>query len=308
MPKSKILVPAAFGLQSDAALAYAKTIAKGLNQMISCLYVIEKPGFVTSKFISRDLELKIRREAELQLSSRVNRLFPEEEKTAFELIVSSGKVHRKILEKASELQAGMIIMGRSDGSDLTRKYLGSNAGHVVAKASVPVVTVRSSRFSSLDHLLLPLDLSGPVTIQIAKAIELLQQLPWKVTVCSILHPVRTDLEMLYRERLKEIKQLFGDYEIDCRVQLVVSAKTVSAEILATAKKVHAGQIMLMTRGEEDHNDLFIGSTAGEVIKKSDFPVLSLTPGIHTSLYPYRSLFGNIHNPIGGLDVKEHPIK
>ncbi len=308
MPKSKILVPAGFGLQSDAALVYAKKIALQLNQMITCLYVIEKPGFVTSKFISKELETKIRREAEMQLSSRVNRIYPDREKISFELIITAGKVHQKILEKSTELNANLIIMGRSDGSDLTRNYLGSNASQVISKATLPVVTVRNSRILSNAHVLLPLDLYNPVTIKIAKAIEVLQQQGSRVTICSILHPDRIILEPAYRTRLKEIKKLFVDYEIDCRVQLVISGNTLAAEILEVARKVQADEIMLMTQGEKDHTEMFIGSTAREVIKNSEIPVLSFTPGVQASPYPYRTLFGNINNPIRGLDINDHLLK
>jgi nucleotide-binding universal stress UspA family protein len=305
--KWRILVPVSFGPQSDAALKYARKVSQQRNGMITCLYVIEKPGFITGKFISREIEQRIRREAELQLSAKVNRIYKNEENLSFELIVTSGKVHRKILEKASELQVNEIIMGRSDSSDLTKYILGSNASHVIAKSAIPVLTLRGSKFIANDHILLPLDLSNPVSIKIAKAIEIAALQRSRVTVCVILSPDWTVLEPAYRERLKEIKKLFANYDIECRVQLMISRKPVSDEILSVAGKIGAGQIIIMTQVESGTTDLFMGSTAREVIKRSEIPVISLTPNVQTGLYPYKSLFGNINNPITWYDMNDHLI-
>lgn len=148
MHKMRILVPVSFSPHSDMALKQASVLADQTNVMITCLHVIEKPGFVNGLVMSEDMERKIRREAQVQLSSRVNQIIPDSKRISFELIISSGKAYRKILEKASELNVNMIIMGKSDSADLNRKYLGSNASRVVAKSPIPVLTVHEDRRKS----------------------------------------------------------------------------------------------------------------------------------------------------------------
>jgi nucleotide-binding universal stress UspA family protein len=307
MQKWRILVPVSFGPQSDAALKYARKASQQTNGMITCLYVIEKPGFITGKFISREIEQRIRREAEVQLAAKVNRIYKNEEGLSFELIVTSGKVHRKILEKAAELQVNEIIMGRSDSPDLTKDLLGSNASHVIARSAVPVLTLRGSKFIANSHILLPLDLSNPVSLKIAKAIEIASLQQSRITICAVLNPDWAILELAYRERLKEIKKLVASYDIECRVQLIISRKPVPDEILSLSGRVGAGQIIIMTQVESGTTDMFIGSTVREVVKRSEIPVLSLTPNIQTGLYPYKSLFGNINDPITWYDLNDHLI-
>jgi nucleotide-binding universal stress UspA family protein len=306
MHKYRILVPVSFRPQSDAALKYARRIAQQRKGMITCLYVVEKPGFITGRFITRELEMQIRRDAELHLSSTVNRIFKSDKTVAFELIVTSGKVHHKILEKASELKTDLIVMGRSDSVDLTKNYLGSNASHVMARATMPVLSIRSSKNILANHILFPLDLSNPVTIKIAKAIEIAQLQKTRFSVCTILDPGRISLESAYRERLKEIKKLISDHEIECTVHLKITGELISEAILSLAGELRSEQILIMTQKEPDITELFIGSTAREVLKKSEIPVLSFTPGVQTKQFPFKSLFGNINHPIT-LDGKNEQL-
>ena len=64
MYRKKILVPVDFHETSYAAFKYAREIALKTNAKISCLYVIEESGYITSGFISKEIQESIRREAE----------------------------------------------------------------------------------------------------------------------------------------------------------------------------------------------------------------------------------------------------
>ncbi len=204
--------------------------------MITCLHVIEKPGFISGKFFSREAEQKVRRESELKLASKVNGILSGNDGVSFELIVSTGKVQRKVLEMAMELDVDLIIMGRSDSIDRITHSLGSNTARVIERSVIPVLTTSKSRIPLHQHILLPLDLSASVSIQLAKTIEIAALLKAMVTVCTILLPGRSKLETAYRQRLIDIKKLFTQYDIICRTKLIITENRVVDEIISCSKK------------------------------------------------------------------------
>jgi nucleotide-binding universal stress UspA family protein len=283
MHRTRILVSVSFGPQADAALKYARKIAGVTRDTISCLYVVEEPGYITGKFISKEVRQKIRREAEQKLSARVNAIYSREDTIDFEIIVTSGKVYRKILEKASDLHARMIIMGRSDIPDLRKDVIGSNTIQTVARATLPVITLRSSKYIADEHILLPLDLTKHTGLKVSKAIEMAKLLGSKVTLFAMIASGQQGREPEFRNRLHEIKQLFTESGIRCNQQLTFSHEKPAAGILTYAGKIRAGLILIMTQQETHATEMFIGSTARELIKHAEVPVVSINPQTEPSV-------------------------
>ena len=123
-------------------------------------------------------------------------------------------------------------MGRSEVSVSTKSLLGSTTKIVIEKSDIPVLTVRNREPHSYRHMLVPLDLSAPVGLQLAKAIEIAMLLKAIVTVCTILHSSGARLETAYRRRLLEIKNLFSNYGIFCRAKLEITEKRVADRIFS----------------------------------------------------------------------------
>lgn len=307
MHRFRILVPVSFGSQSDIALKQAKSIALQVNSMITCLHIVDHPVLIGGTRFSREKEQKVRLEAELKLASKVDAILSGHDAVLYELIVTSGKVYRKILEKASELDTDLIIMGRFDAVDGKKPHLGTNVTRVIERSTIPVLTIKNTQPRSFRHMMVPLDLSNQVSLQLAKTIELAEKLGAMVTVVTILYPGGTRLEAAYRKRLIEIKNLFAQYDIFCRVKLIDSDRKVADHLLSCSLKYHPDLLVLMTQEESDLADLTIGSVAKELMCKSEFPILSLTPVIQKELYPFRSLFGSINDPIKRYDLNDHLI-
>jgi len=307
MHKYRILVPVSFGSQSDMALKQARSIALQLNAMITCLHVIDNQTLISGNVFNREKEQKSRLESELKLASKVNSILSGNDSVLYELIVTSGKVYRKILEKASELHSDMIVMGRSDAPAGKKLQLGSNASKVMEKANIPVLTIRDMQSKSLGQMMVPLDLSAQVSLQLAKTIELAEKLNATVTAVAVAHPGEPRLEAAYKKRLIEIKKLFAHYDIFSRVKLIISERKVADHLLSCSLKYQPDLLVLMTQQEGKTADLALGSVANELICNSEFPVLSMTPLIKNDLYPFKSAFGSINHPIKRYDMNDHVI-
>jgi nucleotide-binding universal stress UspA family protein len=301
MNRKKILVPVNFSLQSDAALKMAIKLSGPMHGMITCLHIIEDPGYIIGGFISREVGDRIRREAEQRLSVVANRII-DDKKIPFEIIVTSGKVHRKILEKAVDLNASLIIMGRSDSRDTNRNAIGSNAIKVITSAGVPVITISGTRFPEQMNMLLPLDLSKPVGSKLAKALEIARLLNAKVSVLTVLGTLQAGLEQTCRQKLEEIKRFLDQQGIISAAELVMSDNAVPKEIISYASANKTGMIMVMTQQERNITDFFIGSTAQEIMNKSDLPVLSIIPEDQGREPPESSSMGNLIDPLSFYNI------
>lgn len=292
----RILVAVSFGPQSDAALKYTRKIAAETGGRIFCLYVVEEPGFITRSFISGDVSEKIRRKAEKALTSKVLAIYGQE-KVPFETIVTTGKVYRKILEQAADLDADLIVMGRSDVIDLNKVGLGTNASLVMARSDVPVCCVKSSAQLNNNTALLPLDLTRSVGMKITKAVEMATLLHWKIQLCTILPSTIQGREAPFRDRLKEIQKLMAEYSVTGSTQILLSDRSVPEEILSLAEKGKAGQVIMMTQREDSEGEPFIGATTRSILHRSVLPVFSLTPDMQTTLYPLKKQTEILDHPI-----------
>jgi nucleotide-binding universal stress UspA family protein len=302
MIHKRILVPLNLGAQSDIALKYAVKLASAMKGMISCLHVNEEPDVITEQFLTREISSRIRRQAEESLSAKAHEVLNADSTVPYEIIVTRGKVHRKVREKAKDLDASLIIMARSDAEDLHDGEIGSNTLRVLTKAHIPVLTVSGATQLGNDPILLPLDLSNQVEVKILKAIELARMLGVEVRIISVLKPGWISLKSKYQRRLKEIQQLFGAEGVSCKVQLLVSDDSIPEKILQYSKKINAGMIMVMTRQEKRDADFFIGSTAHQIIQRSDLPVLSIIPEVSTHALSDAADWSSILHPISKLQM------
>jgi len=297
MISRRILVPVNFSAQSDAALKYAIKMASAVNGIITCLYVNEEPDFITGQFLTKEISDRIRRLAQDTLSAKANEILNDHHSIPYEIIVTKGNVHKKVREKAKDLNASFIIMAKSDSADLEDLELGSNTLSVIAKAQIPVLTVNSTNHLENNKILLPLDLSKLVEIKLLKAIELAKMFGIEVSVFTVLRSDCIDLKPKYQKRLIDIHQLFNNEDVTCSTELRVSEDSFSIEILRQARKMDAGMIMMMTQQETRITDFFLGSTVHQIINNSEFPVLSIIPNIGTNETSNSSAWGDLLNPI-----------
>lgn len=282
MTRRRILVPIDFRPHSDAALHYAKKIAAKSRDMISCMYVIEQHGLPSDSVEDYEIKRKIRRDAEYMLSERVHSILKSDENTAFELIITSGKAHQKILEKASDLNAKLIIMGRSNSREMKNRRIGSNTKYILTHAQLPVVTISENRFADNIYLIVSLDLAKSVDTMVKCAVDSARLLQAGVILISVIEKEMASFEPHYRARLKEIRQILRANHINCNSHILFAHSSVPEEILAFSNRIDSAVILLMTRLEKDSRRSKIGPTTLEVIAHSKVPVQCINPGYNPS--------------------------
>jgi nucleotide-binding universal stress UspA family protein len=144
LPKT-ILVPHDFGTGSEHALTYAVDLAKALGAELVVMHAYEIPliGFPDGALVATpELATRVLEGANTGLAkavaSHANAGVPVRS------MVKQGPTWQTIIETATEIGAGMIVMGTHGRHGLPRALLGSVAEKVVRAAHCPVLTVHSS--------------------------------------------------------------------------------------------------------------------------------------------------------------------
>jgi len=144
-----ILVATDFSAPSDAAVAYAKEIARLSGATLHALHVVADAasqvmtpvGMVPDLGrLQMDLEDDARLRLEQTLADRVDGV-----KSSPAVVISSVAPARAILSYAEAEQIDLIVVGTHGRSGLAHLLMGSVAEHVVRSAPCPVLTVRENQ-------------------------------------------------------------------------------------------------------------------------------------------------------------------
>lgn len=140
-----ILVPTDFSGTADAALEYARRLARASGATLHLLHVLEDPvtpsGLVAEMYTPEppDLRPAMIKEAQTRLETR---LFPKDPDytTTSEVIFGTGA--RTIADYAASAGVDLIVIGTHGRTGLKHFVMGSVAEEVVRTAPCPVLTVR----------------------------------------------------------------------------------------------------------------------------------------------------------------------
>jgi nucleotide-binding universal stress UspA family protein len=160
---SRLVVPTDFSTTSDAALAYAKTVAEQFGASLHLVHAFDDPfttaAFATEAYAPVPLSLRenLLRDAERRLAERL----PLDERTRFNGTVEivSGIPATAIVNYAGSLGADLIVMGTHGRGGMAHLLLGSVAERVVRTALCPVLTIREARQRTVQQILVPTDFS-----------------------------------------------------------------------------------------------------------------------------------------------------
>ena len=138
-----ILVAVNFSDMATIIIPKSVEIAKALKAKLWLVHVADPNPF----FIGYEVEppvLRAQREEELkrekaELDAMVSRIRSQGVEVAAELL--SGTPVSSIIEKAEELEADMIIIGKEDHGFFYKAFMGSTSEGVISKAHCPVLVI-----------------------------------------------------------------------------------------------------------------------------------------------------------------------
>ena len=139
-----ILFATDFSEGSDFAFRYALSLAKQFDSKLLVVHIINEPvdlrGFYVPHISFDKLEEEIEQGAEKLMEQFCRKHMHGYEK--FETFVLPGIPYDEIINKATELNADLIVMGTHGRTGLDHVLFGSTAEKVGRKSSIPVMTIR----------------------------------------------------------------------------------------------------------------------------------------------------------------------
>jgi nucleotide-binding universal stress UspA family protein len=144
--RNRILVAVDFSETSEHALDHAADMARRLGDELHILHVYQLPTYALPQVMplpTKELTDELVRAVTKSLDSMVD------EHAADGLAVTGhlaeGVAYEVILEKASALDAELVVVGTHGRSGLGHALLGSTAEKLVRLSPIPVTTVRGAR-------------------------------------------------------------------------------------------------------------------------------------------------------------------
>ena len=142
-----ILLATDFSDASEAALAYAKTLAEAFGASLHVLHVLEDLAAHAWKTEVYVAALPgVHEEMERQARERLEALLTVEERQRYRatLALRSGSPFVEVVRYAREEHVDLIVLGTHGRGAIAHMLLGSVAERVVRKAHCPVLTVRQA--------------------------------------------------------------------------------------------------------------------------------------------------------------------
>ncbi len=181
------------------------------------------------------------------------------------------------------IDAVFIIMGTTGSGSMKSRFIGSNALRVVRSSDVPVITIKGKEHrNGCKNIILPLDLTKETREKVNFTIELAKLNNASVHLITVLFTSDEFVVNRLTRQLQQAKTFVEGEGVKCEAEIiktVTGEKSVAEAIVSYAHKKDGDLIVIMTQQEVNFTQMFIGSSAQEVINKSDVPVLSIIPSM-----------------------------
>jgi nucleotide-binding universal stress UspA family protein len=195
--------------------------------------------------------------------------------------------HHAIEDLARKVQAGLIVVGASEGNALQRAFLGSTADRVIRKAPCPVFVVRAGTTFPPSRVLVPVDLSPVSGGAIRFATAFLRE-AWggkmvDLETLFVLNPLEVEGSLQFTP--DQIERFAGE-ELGRFTQMNAPAAHTShqvligyprEEILREIEDRRADIVILGTHGRSGFERMMIGSIASEVLQRARCNIVVVPP-------------------------------
>ncbi|MGI9533410.1 MAG: universal stress protein [Thermodesulfobacteriota bacterium] len=287
--------------ESKNALKYAVNLARMYNSAIKGLYVnlIEYPfifyypyyeEFVMEKAGSKEKEFRKKFKSITEDLTK--------KKIEFNSRIVSGYPEDKILSISSKENSDLIVMGVTGRNFIDRMVIGSTTLRVLRKSKIPVLAVKSKRKDKdikFNKLLIPIDLSDKLDLNLMYSLEIADRNSCQITVLYIVSGIdhsdvlapslinelmsgaEKELKKAVNNTLKKTdksEETAGNIKIKTKV---LFSYNVPLEIADYARKNKFDLISINSHKKNMLKRLFLGSVAEQVIRYSNCNVLIIKP-------------------------------
>lgn len=274
---NQLLVPMDFSDINEVALSHAVKVAQTYKNEILLLHVMESSllknlfGGMEEELVKEALMNRLTKKADaLKASAGIN----------VHVRLVEGKPYKKIAKIATEEEFDAVIMG-SNGAEGVGQIIGSNASRTIQHSSVPVVVIKKSNIGPKGYqkIVMPIDLTVETRQKAEWAIHLATKFDSEIILLfenSTDDYVKRGIKANLREVTSKLDQSNVKYTL---MEIEDSMATnFATETLATANKLGADLILVMTHTDKSIGEFVIGTMTQQLVNKSrNIPIMCIHP-------------------------------
>ncbi|HNQ12269.1 MAG TPA: universal stress protein [Bacteroidia bacterium] len=284
----QILVPIDFSEQSIIALKQSYNLARLSKAEITLLHVADEstlePLFEIMR-VTKEYTQEVLKTFEKKLLTLAEEV-TKDAHVKVNVLVRTGKIYEVIAEEAENIDAYFIVMGTNGPIGIKKKFIGSNALRVIREAKCPVISIKGkSHRQGCKTIVLPLDLTRETKEKVNKAIELANYFAGAIKVITINDSKDEFITNKLKRQMDQVVDYIGSNGLICSGEFI-HGTDIAREVMDYSVKVDADLIMIMTQQELYLTELFIGSSAQEIINESEIPVCSIRPTFKGNLVEF----------------------
>ena len=171
----------------------------------------------------------------------------------------------------------MIVMGTHGISGFEEFWVGSNAYRVVCKAPCPVYTVRYGyKKLKIEKIILPIDAVRETRKKVPFTADLALNTGAEIHVIAVRETNRKDIIL----RLEKYVDQTEEYLKNRKIRVVTDSlkgSNISDITIAYAVHNHASLISIVSNQRGTPLNLYLSTTAQEMVNHSPIPILSVHP-------------------------------
>ena len=264
MPQNKknILVATNYSEMDMIALRQSYNLARLTGSKITLLNVTDHEPSNDDREKLEDLAEQTARESNVEVDT----------------LVAKGKIFDHIIEVAEMLNALFIVFALDQPKDIN-KLFGDNAFKLLRESPCPVITIKGKEHrDGCETIVLPLDHTKETREKVNKAIEMAKLFGAAIKIVSVITSRDPEQKTRILAYTQQTSRFINQKGVRCSTE-VMTGDNVADVVIEFAKKVNADLIMIMTKEERGIKELFIGTSAQQIIAKAEIPVLSIRPTI-----------------------------
>jgi nucleotide-binding universal stress UspA family protein len=280
-----VLIGTSLDESSDAVVRVGVEVARAVGAQVHLVHAFTPPvGYGTEWGLDFGIDEFLRTEEErlrAALAAQAERL------GAGAWSLESGVAHRVLSKVAERLEAGLVVVGASEGR--MARLLGSTADRVIRKSRRPVLMVRGEPPVPFARALAPVDLSPLSAEAFRRGLGLLAAVgggePPLVEALFVLTVLQRQVapqftpEQIDRFAVEELERFVAANAGEAAERVVRKVRTgnVREEILAEIEEWRPDLVFLGTHGIGGFDRLVIGSVAADVMREAPCSVLVIPP-------------------------------
>lgn len=194
-------------------------------------------------------------------------------------VIRCGNVSEELNAQAQQDQSALIIVGTNGMSGFRKNWIGKNTYSTVTGARVPVLCVREGfNFSkTLERIVVPLDNTIATRQKIPMTLKFALTFNSEVHILALYSSDNPSLRRVVDNYVSQVGKYFTTKGVKYVIQQQNVEKDATNLILNYADEVDADMIVIMTEQERALTDWLLGSTAEQMLHRSNRPILAIRP-------------------------------